>query len=172
MTPILLACFISAIDGGLAVVGMLNFLSIYPGIRIWFNLSFTKGDFVTVFAILALLTVLLFGLLSAVVANFFATLFGGRSFLGEALKVEFYGVLPYSFLAIPLALSILDPLPMLVIAVGFFAGAIVWQFYIVVESFKEIYGLNAPRSFVVSMSPLILGLVALLALELLVNLGR
>jgi len=166
MVPVIFACVISAVDGSLGTVGLLSFLSINPVFRIWFNSNFGTADLVLLVGLIACVAVFIFGILSSVVVNSIAKALGARGLLGEAIRAEFYGVLPYSFVAIPLALSILSPTVFLITAIMFFVGALIWQFYILTESFKEIYGFSSTRSFAISISPAIIPITMLLIVEL------
>ena len=169
MIPISLACFISAADAGLSAVGLVGFLSLRPVFGVSFSASFGLVDLAAVAALLMIIVITLSGLLSSLVANATARAFGARSYFGEALRVEFYGILPYSIMVFPLTLSVFFPFPSLIIAVGFFFLAFVWQFYILVESFKEVYGLSSGKSVIVSLSPVVIPLLIFFFAEALTN---
>jgi hypothetical protein len=79
--------------------------------------------------------------------------------------VVFYSILPYGFVALPLLLALVAPLPMLILAGGFTLVAFVWQVYMLFEGIKEVYGIDTSKTVLVLLAPLILAilLVALLS---------
>jgi hypothetical protein len=169
LEPILLGSLISGVNGALLAAAFIQ-LSLHPfqGFIPLFPpslFSSVVSGILAGSAVAFVASVLVTGLIVAAIMHFAAKILGGHGSYSESVMVVFYSILPYGFVALPLLLALVAPLPMLILAGGFTLVAFVWQVYMLFEGIKEVYGIDTSKTVLVLLAPLILAilLVALLS---------
>jgi hypothetical protein len=170
LEPILLGSLISGVNGALLAAAFIQlslrlFLGFIPLFPPSLLSSVVSSGIVAGLAVAFVVSVLIAGLIVAAIMHFAAKILGGHGSYSESVMVVFYSILPYGFVALPLLLALVAPLPMLILAGGFTHVAFVWQVYMLFEGIKEVYGIDTSKTVLVLLAPLILAilLVALLS---------